>query len=51
MMHLTVKILEAPESLEIRRSEGGAIHMKTGVLGKKCGMWISLKGQGIEYGV
>jgi hypothetical protein len=54
MMHLTLKRLEAPGSLEVRWDGGGDIHVETkgwgGYLG--CGIvrvWI--QGWGIKYGV
>jgi hypothetical protein len=55
MMHLTLKRLHAPGSLEVRWGVGVGIHMKTGRVGKRCGMWSSQRmdgrGQGIDYGV
>ena len=37
MMHLTVKRLEAPRSLEVSWGEGGDIHMETGGWGGGVG--------------
>ena len=49
MMHLTLKRLEAPGSLEVRR--GGGIHVEIGV-GRKCGMWSSQRvGRGAGTGI
>jgi hypothetical protein len=39
MMHLTLKRLEAPGSLEVRWGGGWGIHVDTGVMGRRCGMW------------
>jgi hypothetical protein len=39
MMHLTLKRLEAQGSLEVRW--GGGIHVETGGLGRRCGIWSS----------
>jgi hypothetical protein len=58
MMHLTLKILEAPGSLEVRwGGGGGGMHVETGWGGKevrRCGIWNSLRVDeqwGMEYGV
>jgi hypothetical protein len=40
MMHLSLKRLEAPGSLEVRWAKSRGIHVETGD-GKKCGMWSS----------
>jgi hypothetical protein len=37
MMHVTLKRLEAPRSLEVKW--GGGIHVKTVLVGRRCGMW------------
>jgi hypothetical protein len=53
MIHLTLKRVEAPGSLEIRW--GGGIHVETGWGGEEFGMWISRRvdgeGRGMEYEV
>ena len=56
MMHLTLKRLEAPGSLEVRWGGGGGIHMEMGWGGEEVwdveqseGGWVG--GQGMEYGV
>ena len=52
MMYLTLKRLEAPESLEVRWCGGGDILMETEV-GRRCGMWSTrmVEQGGIKYGV
>jgi hypothetical protein len=35
MMHLTLRRLEAPRSLEVRWGGGGDIHLETGVGGRE----------------
>jgi hypothetical protein len=42
MMHLTLKRLEAPGSLEVRWGWGSGLPLGTGV-GRRCGMWNSLR--------
>jgi hypothetical protein len=51
MMHLTLKRLEASGSLEVRWGGGGGIHVETGRVGRRCGMWSSLRmnGRGREW--
>jgi hypothetical protein len=55
MKHLTLKRLEAPESLEVRWGGGWGIHVQTRRVGRRCGMWSSWRvggeEQGMEYGV
>jgi hypothetical protein len=55
MMYLTLKRLETPGSLEVRWVEGGGIHVETGVVGRRYGMWTSWRvggeGWGMEYGM
>jgi hypothetical protein len=59
MMHLTLKRLEAPGSLEVRWGGGwgwGNPHGDRGFLGEKYRMWNSQKvdggqGKGIKLGV
>jgi hypothetical protein len=47
-----LKSLEAPGSLEVRWGVGGGIHVETGWVEKRCGMWSSLEGGwGVEYEV
>jgi hypothetical protein len=52
MMHLTLKGLENPGSLQVRWGRARDIHVETGV-GRKYGMWIigGWTGQGIKYGM
>jgi hypothetical protein len=55
MMHLTLKRLEAPGSLEVRWGGGGIAMWRWGVMGRRCRMWSSWRmegeGQRMEYGV
>jgi hypothetical protein len=54
MMHLTLKRLEAPGSLEVRKGAGGASMWRWVGVGRRCGIWNSLRvdgGKGMEYGV
>jgi hypothetical protein len=58
MMHLTLKRLEDPESLEVRwgwmgRVGVGDIYVETGRWGRRYGMCSSRRvdGGGIKYGV
>jgi hypothetical protein len=53
MMHLTLKRLEAPGILEVKW-EVGSINVEAGEVGRRGGMWNSLRmdgRQGMEYGV
>jgi hypothetical protein len=51
MMHLTLKRLEAPGSLEVRWGGGGDTHVDIGG-GRRYGMWNSQRVVGgIKYGV
>jgi hypothetical protein len=44
MMHLTLKRLEAPRSLEIRWGTGEGIHTwRRGGVGRRYGMWSSCR--------
>jgi hypothetical protein len=53
MMHLTLRRLEATESLEVRCGGGGGIHVETerwgGGMG--CGTVKGWTGGGMKYGV
>jgi hypothetical protein len=54
MMHLTLKRLEAPESLEITWGGDESIQVDTGVgeVKKRCGMWSSWRvvgGREMQY--
>jgi hypothetical protein len=54
MMHLTLKRLEAPGSLEVRWGGGwGHPRGDRGGVGRRCGMWNSRKvdGEGAENGI
>jgi hypothetical protein len=41
MMHLTLKRLEAPGSLEFSWVGAGDVHVETGVIERRYGMWNS----------
>jgi hypothetical protein len=51
MMHLTLKRLEAPGSLEVRWD--GDIHVETGWSRRRCGLWsrqrVGGEGWGMKY--
>ena len=51
MMHLILKRLEAPGSLEARWGESGGIHMEMGWVRRRCWMWSSRRVDGEEQGM